>query len=146
MAQLVRIAGDVDAGDAAVADVQRRGLQHLSAIDADIARQSVDGDGAQQPGRLRMLARQPREETQHPRHAVDGVVEGEHPAAAVRNQHDVLGEHRLQRADVPIPRGGEEGLGDPVCLGALDRIARPRLAHMTPRPRGELAHRRRLAL
>ncbi|AIT07465.1 hypothetical protein MC45_15030 [Sphingomonas taxi] len=144
MAQLVGIADDVDRGDAPVAHRQRRGLEHVAAFAADIARQAVDRSDMQQPGRLAAIfAVQAGEQPQDAVHAVDRIAEGEDAAAAVGVDHHILGEQCRQRRRVAVARRREEGTGDPRRLAAPHRIALPRLADVTTRPRRKLPHRGR---
>src|SRR3546814_4458387 len=94
--QLVRVSNDIDRRDLAVANVERGGLQD-AAIDADIAGQAVDFGGAQQLRRGRVLAAQPGEQTESAIEAADDVAEGQHLAAAVRMDFNVLRKQRCKR-------------------------------------------------
>src|SRR3546814_545469 len=77
--------------------------------------------------------------------AADDVAEGQHLAAAVRMDFNVLRKQRCKRCGIAIARGNEKGLRDTASLGCLDAEARPGDLDMLARARGQLAHSRWLA-
>src|SRR4051794_38982481 len=60
-------------------------------------------------------------------------------AAAGAAKPDVVRGQRLERAEVPVARGGEEAARELVALRARGLEARPPLLHVAARPGGELA-------
>src|SRR3546814_9763823 len=70
--------------------------------------------------------------------AADDVAEGQHLAAAVRMDFNVLRKQRCKRCGIAIARGNEKGLRDTASLGCLDAEARPGDLDMLARARGQL--------
>src|SRR3546814_17087405 len=77
--------------------------------------------------------------------AADDVAEGQHLAAAVRMDFNVLRKQRCKRCGIAIARGNEKGLRDTASLGCLDAAARPGDLDILARARGQLAPSRWLA-
>ena len=144
MAELVGIAGDVDARDPSVADVEGGDLKHAAALQADIARQAVHPHGPEEGGGGGgIFAGEPGEEAQDPLDPRDGIEDGDHLAAAIRPDRDIVGEQAAQRRDIAALRGSEEGPRDALALLGAEAIARTLGLDMPARPHRELADRRR---
>src|SRR6516225_9671955 len=105
MPQLLRVARDIDRGDLAVLDRERRSLQESVALEREEARQAVDEAVAQQARHARgEEARELSVKAQHLACADEGLRRRRDLAAAVGIEGDVSGEQRAELIHVAVAR------------------------------------------
>src|SRR4051794_15602598 len=145
--QLVGIAGDVHFCDAATLDGERRRLENPSPLPADVAGQAINPDWLDETHpAFSEFAVEARIQAEDTLDADNRVEEGEHLAATIGPDHDLLRQQRLEGCDVAAVRCGKEGMGDPIPLIAFDRETRTGGLDVLARPGGKLADCRRLPL
>src|SRR5258707_3710558 len=113
MAQLVRIAGDVNCNDLVVLDLQRGGLQRIVLLEGDEAWQAIDEAVAHEPRHVLGKDRRQCSMDLHDVIEPDGRLRGRpRLAATVGISGDIRREQRSSLLHVATAGGREERSGD----------------------------------